>query len=147
MFEQAEPVFRNKTISSQSKIISDDSTIIPWERITVSTEDAIESIKAFNEALKNSLPQSIGVLNTSANIEFEDEKKIQPIPCRESVESIKKINISDGDTIIITYDIRECDMEEIKMIHDMYREAFPNNNIVSQIFPAVKDITVLHREN
>ena len=146
MFEQAEPVFRDKTISSQSKIISDDSTIIPWERITVSTEDAVESIKAFNEALRN-LPQSIGVVETSTNIEFKNEKKIQPIPCRESVESIKKVNISDGDTIIITYDIRECDMEEIKMIHDMYREAFPNNNIVSQIFPAVKDITVLHREN
>ena len=146
MFEQAEPVFRNKTISSQSKIISDDSTIIPWERITVSTEDAVESIKAFNEALRN-LPQSIGVVKTPTHIEFKDEKMIQPIPCRESVESIKKVNISDGDTIIITYDIRECDMEEIKMIHDMYREAFPNNNIVSQIFPAVKDITVLHREN
>lgn len=146
MFEQAEPVFRNKTISSQSKIISDDSTIIPWERITVSTEDAVESIKAFNEALRN-LPQSIGVVKTPANIEFKNEKKIQPIPCRESVESIKKVNISDGDTIIITYDIRECDMDEIQKIHDMYREAFPNNNIVSQIFPAVKDITVLHREN
>lgn len=146
MFEQAEPVFRNKTISSQSKIISDDSTIIPWERITISTEDAVESIKAFNEALRN-LPQSIGVVKTPANIEFKDEKKIQPIPCRESVESIKKVNISDGDTIIITYDIRECDMDEIQMIHNMYREAFPNNNIISQIFPAVKDITVLHREN
>lgn len=144
MFEQAEPVFGNKTISSQDKII--DSTIVPWERFTVSTEEAVESIKSFYEALNN-LPQSIGVVTVPSNIEFEEEKKIQPIPCRESVESIKKVNISDGDTIIITYDIRECDMEEIKMIHDMYREAFPNNNIVSQIFPAVKDITVLHREN
>lgn len=147
MFEQAEPVFRDKIISSQSKIISDDSIIMPWDKITISTEDAVESVKAFNEALKNLLPSSIGVLNTSANIEFEDEKKIQPIPCRESVESVKKVNISDGDTIIITYDIRECDIEEIQMIHNIYREAFPNNNIVSQIFPAVKDITVLHREN
>ena len=144
MFEQAEPVFENKTISSQDKII--DSTIVPWERFTVSTEEAVESIKSFYEALNN-LPQSIGVVTVPSSIEFEEEKKIQPIPCRESVESIKKVNISDGDTIIITYDIRECDMEEIKMIHDMYREAFPNNNIVSQIFPAVKDITVLHREN
>lgn len=144
MFEQAEPVFRDKTISSQNKII--DSTIVPWERFTVSTEEAVESIKSFYEALNN-LSQSIGVVTVPSSIEFEDEKKIQPIPCRESVESIKKVNISDGDTIIITYDIRECDMEEIKMIHDMYREAFPNNNIVSQIFPAVKDITVLHREN
>lgn len=144
MFEQAEPVFENKTISSQDKII--DSTIVPWERFTVSTEEAVESIKSFYEALNN-LPQSIGVVTVPSSIEFEEEKKIQPIPCRESVESIKKVNISDGDTIIITYDIRECDMEEIKMMHDMYREAFPNNNIVSQIFPAVKDITVLHREN
>ena len=144
MFEQAEPVFRDKIISSQNKII--DSTIVPWERFTVSTEEAVESIKSFYEALNN-LPQSIGVVTVPSNIEFEEEKKIQPIPCRESVESIKKVNISDGDTIIITYDIRECDMDEIRMIHDMYREAFPNNNIVSQIFPAVKDITVLHREN
>ena len=144
MFEQAEPVFRDKTISSQNKII--DSTIVPWERFTVSTEEAIESIKSFYEAL-NDLPQSIGVVTVPSNIEFEEEKKIQPIPCRESVESIKKVNISDGDTIIITYDIRECDMDEIRAIHDMYREAFPNNNIVSQIFPAVKDITVLHREH
>ena len=144
MFEQAEPVFRDKIISSQNKII--DSTIVPWERFTVSAEEAIESIKSFYEAL-NDLPQSIGVVTVPSNIEFEEEKKIQPIPCRESVESIKKVNISDGDTIIITYDIRECDMDEIRMIHDMYREAFPNNNIVSQIFPAVKDITVLHREN
>ena len=144
MFEQAEPVVRDKTISSQNKII--DSTTIPWERIKVSTEDAVESIKAFNEALNN-LPQSIGVVTIPSSIEFEDEKKIQPIPCRESVESIKKVNISDGDTIIITYDIRECDMDEIRTIHDMYREAFPNNNIVSQIFPAVKDITVLHQEH
>ena len=144
MFEQAEPVFRDKTISSQDKII--DSTIVPWERFTVSTEEAIESIKSFYEAL-NDLPQSIGVVTVPSNIEFEEEKKIQPIPCRESVESIKKVNISDGDTIIITYDIRECDMDEIRMIHDMYREAFPNNNIVSQIFPAVKDITVLHQEH
>ena len=144
MFEQAEPVFRDKTISSQNKII--DSTIVPWERFTVSTKEAIESIKSFYEAL-NDLPQSIGVVTVPSNIEFEEEKKIQPIPCRESVESIKKVNISDGDTIIITYDIRECDMDEIRMIHDMYREAFPNNNIVSQIFPAVKDITVLHREH
>ena len=144
MFEQAEPVFKNKTISSQDKII--DSTIVPWERFTVSTEEAVESIKSFYEALNN-LPQSIGVVTVPSSIEFEEEKKIQPIPCRESVESIKKVNISDGDTIIITYDIRECDMEEIKIMHDMYREAFPNNNIVSQIFPAVKDITVLHREN
>ena len=143
MFEQAEPVFGNKTISSQDKII--DSTIVPWERFTVSTEEAVESIKSFYEALNN-LPQSIGV-SVPSSIEFEDKNKIQPIPCRESVESIKKVNISDGDTIIITYDIRECDMDEIRMIHDMYREAFPNNNIVSQIFPAVKDITVLHREH
>lgn len=144
MFEQAEPVFRDKTISSQNKII--DSTIVPWERFTVSTEEAVESIKSFYEALNN-LPQSIGVVTVPPSIEFEDEKKIQPIPCRESVESIKKVNISDGDTIIITYDIRECDMDEIRVIHDMYREAFPNNNIVSQIFPAVKDITVLHQEH
>lgn len=144
MFEQAEPVFRDKTISSQNKII--DSTIVPWERFTVSTEEAVESIKSFYEALNN-LPQSIGVETVPSSIEFEEEKKIQPIPCRESVESIKKVNISDGDTIIITYDIRECDMDEIRTIHDMYREAFPNNNIVSQIFPAVKDITVLHREH
>lgn len=144
MFEQAEPVFRDKTISSQNKII--DSTIAPWERFTVSTEEAVESIKSFYEALNN-LPQSIGVETVPSSIEFEEEKKIQPIPCRESVESIKKVNISDGDTIIITYDIRECDMDEIRTIHDMYREAFPNNNIVSQIFPAVKDITVLHREH
>ena len=144
MFEQAEPVFRDKTISSQDKII--DSTIVPWERFTVSTEEAVESIKSFYEALNN-LPQSIGVVTIPSSIEFEDEKKIQPIPCRESVESIKKVNISDGDTIIITYDIRECDMDEIRVIHDMYREAFPNNNIVSQIFPAVKDITVLHQEH
>ena len=146
MFEQAEPVFRDKTISSQNKIISDDSTIAPWERFTVSTEEAVESIKSFYEAL-NDLPQSIGVLTVPSSIEVEDENKIQPIPCRESVESIKKVNISDGDTIIITYDIRECDMDEIRAIHDMYREAFPNNNIVSQIFPAVKDITVLHQEH
>lgn len=146
MFEQAEPVFRDKTISSQNKIISDDSTIVPWERFTVSTEEAVESIKSFYEALNN-LPQSIGVETVPSSIEFEEEKKIQPIPCRESVESIKKVNISDGDTIIITYDIRECDVDEIRTIHDMYREAFPNNNIVSQIFPAVKDITVLHREH
>lgn len=144
MFEQAEPVFRDKTISSQNKII--DSTIAPWERFTVSTEEAVESIKSFYEALNN-LSQSIGVVTIPSSIEFEDEKKIQPIPCRESVESIKKVNISDGDTIIITYDIRECDMDEIRVIHDMYREAFPNNNIVSQIFPAVKDITVLHQEH
>ena len=144
MFEQAEPVFRDKTISSQNKII--DSTIAPWERFTVSTEEAIESIKSFYEALNN-LPQSIGVVTVPSSVEFEDKNKIQPIPCRESVESIKKVNISDGDTIIITYDIRECDMDEIRTIHDMYREAFPNNNIVSQIFPAVKDITVLHREH
>ena len=144
MFEQAEPVFRDKTISSQNKII--DSTIVPWERFTVSTEEAIESIKSFYEAL-NDLPQSIGVVTVPSSVEFEDKNKIQPIPCRESVESIKKVNISDGDTIIITYDIRECDMDEIRAIHDMYREAFPNNNIVSQIFPAVKDITVLHREH
>ena len=144
MFEQAEPVFRDKTISSQNKII--DSTIVPWERFTVSTKEAVESIKSFYEALNN-LPQSIGVVTVPSSIEFEEEKKIQPIPCRESVESIKKVNISDGDTIIITYDIRECDMDEIRAIHDMYREAFPNNNIVSQIFPAVKDITVLHREH
>lgn len=144
MFEQAEPVFGNKTISSQDKII--DSTIVPWERFTVSTEEAVKSIKSFYEALNN-LPQSIGVETVPSSIEFEEEKKIQPIPCRESVESIKKVNISDGDTIIITYDIRECDMDEIRTIHDMYREAFPNNNIVSQIFPAVKDITVLHQEH
>ena len=144
MFEQAEPVFRDKTISSQNKII--DSTIVPWERFTVSTEEAVESIKSFYEALNN-LPQSIGVGTVPSSIEFESEKKIQPIPYRESVESIKKVNISDGDTIIITYDIRECDMDEIRAIHDMYREAFPNNNIVSQIFPAVKDITVLHQEH
>lgn len=144
MFEQAEPVFRDKTISSQNKII--DSTIVPWERFTVSTEEAVESIKSFYEVLNN-LPQSIGVVTVPSSVEFEDKNKIQPIPCRESVESIKKVNISDGDTIIITYDIRECDMDEIRAIHDMYREAFPNNNIVSQIFPAVKDITVLHREH
>ena len=144
MFEQAEPVFRDKTISSQNKII--DSTIVPWEKFTVSTKEAVESIKSFYEALNN-LPQSIGVVTVPSSVEFEDKNKIQPIPCRESVESIKKVNISDGDTIIITYDIRECDMDEIRAIHDMYREAFPNNNIVSQIFPAVKDITVLHREH
>ena len=144
MFEQAEPVFRDKTISSQDKII--DSTIVPWEKFTVSTEEAVGSIKSFYETLNN-LPQSIGVVTVPSSVEFEDKNKIQPIPCRESVESIKKVNISDGDTIIITYDIRECDMDEIRAIHDMYREAFPSNNIVSQIFPAVKDITVLHREH
>ena len=144
MFEQAEPVFRDKTISSQNKSI--DCTIAPLDRVTASTEEAVESIKSFYEALYN-LPQSLGVGTVNSSIEFESEKQIQPIPYRESVESIKKVNISDGDTIIITYDIRECDMDEIRAMHDMYREAFPNNNIVSQIFPAVKDITVLHREH
>ena len=72
MFEQAEPVFRDKTISSQNKII--DSTIAPWERFTVSTEEAVESIKSFYEAL-NDLPQSIGVVTVPSNIELEEEKK------------------------------------------------------------------------
>lgn len=71
MFEQAESVFRDKTISSQNKII--DSTIVPWERFTVSTEEAVESIKSFYEALNN-LPQSIGAVTVPSSIEFEDEK-------------------------------------------------------------------------
>ena len=71
MFEQAEPVFRDKTISSQNKII--DSTIVPWEKFTVSTKEAVESIKSFYEALNN-LPQSIGVVTVPSSIEFEEEK-------------------------------------------------------------------------
>ena len=71
MFEQAEPVFKDKTISSQNKII--DSTIVPWERFTVSTEEAVKSIKSFYEALNN-LPQSIGVVTVPTDIEFESEK-------------------------------------------------------------------------
>ena len=41
MFEQAEPVFRDKANSSQDKII--DSTIKKKKKFTVSTEEAVES--------------------------------------------------------------------------------------------------------
>ena len=61
------------------------------------------------------------------------------------VANINSVNISDGDTIVITFDMNKCDIEEAQQMFKMYQEAFPNNNIVAQTFPYVKSLEVLHR--
>ena len=44
---------------------------------------------------------------------------------------IKKLDIKDGDTIIITIDIDKWDVDEAYEIYKMVAKVFPNNNIVT----------------
>ena len=43
---------------------------------------------------------------------------------------ISKLDLKDGDTIIITVDINEWDMESASKMCEIVSKKFPNNNVV-----------------
>lgn len=56
---------------------------------------------------------------------------------------INTLNISNNDTIIIAFDVNECDVEECRQIMDCFHKTFPYNNIVANFFPLVKSIDII----
>ena len=58
---------------------------------------------------------------------------------------IKKLDIKDGDTILITIDIDKWDVDEAYEIYKMVVKVFPNNNIITT-FKGI-DIKVEKDEN
>lgn len=62
------------------------------------------------------------------------------------VPSITKIIITDGDIIVITFDLNEISIDDAAIIIQQYQQIFPNNKIVPKLFPLVKSIDIIHPE-
>ncbi len=60
--------------------------------------------------------------------------------------SITKITITDGDIIVITFDLNEISIDDATIIIQQYQQIFPNNKIVPKLFPLVKSIDIIHPE-
>ena len=60
--------------------------------------------------------------------------------------SITKIAITDGDIIVITFDLNEISIDDVAIIIQQYQQIFPNNKIVPKLFPLVKSIDIIHPE-
>ena len=58
------------------------------------------------------------------NFKLEKEFEIKPGII------VSKLNVKNGDTLIITVDIDIWDIEEIQHMMNLFRKWFPNNNII-----------------
>lgn len=60
--------------------------------------------------------------------------------------SIIKTTITDGDIIVITFDLNKISIDDVAIIIQQYQQIFPNNKIVPKLFPLVKSIDIIHPE-
>lgn len=79
------------------------------------------------------VPEGVGIVGL--------EKEIKYIPVE-----VTKMDIKDGDTILLTFNMDECDLKTIQNIHKLWTEALPNVNIISTVKPILDSVQIIRKE-
>ena len=104
-----------------------------------SAKEIEEGLKRF-EKLKNVLPNNVGII-TDCKSSKEEIEEIH----YKTVE-ISKLDLHDGDTILLTFNMDECDLETIQNITKLWVEALPNVNILSTVKPILDSVQIIRKE-
>ena len=72
----------------------------------------------------------------------KEEMKVQVVPKLEPVNFMK---LTPGDTLCITVDSDKWDIETAKEFYELFKKAFPNNNIIT-IFDGIQ-LSVIKETN
>lgn len=104
-----------------------------------SAKEIEEGLKRFEE-LKNVLPNNVGII-TDCKSSKEEIEEIH----YKTVE-ISKLDLHEGDTILLTFNMDECDLETVQNITKLWVEALPNVNILSTVKPILDSVQIIRKE-
>lgn len=104
-----------------------------------SAKEIEEGLKRFEE-LKNILPKNVGFITDCKS----PKEEIEEI-CYKTVE-ISKLDLHEGDTILLTFNMDECDLETVQNITKLWVEALPNVNILSTVKPILDSVQIIRKE-
>lgn len=87
-----------------------------------------------------SIDELTNSFNELKNIIPKEEIKYIPV-------EISKLDIHNGDTILLTFDLNECDIETIKNTFKMWKQIIPSTiNIITVIKPIVESVQIIHNK-
>ena len=104
-----------------------------------SAKEIEEGLKRFKE-LKNVLPNNVGIVTDCKSSKEEIEE------IRYKTVEISKLDLHEGDTILLTFNMDECDLETIQNITKLWIEALPNVNILSTVKPILDSVQIIRKE-
>lgn len=104
-----------------------------------SAKEIEEGLKRFEE-LKNVLPDHVGIITDC------DSSRVEVEEIRYKTVEISKLDLHEGDTILLTFNMDECDLEEAQNIHKLWVEALPNVNILSTVKPILDSVQIIRKE-
>lgn len=104
-----------------------------------SAKEIEEGLKQFEE-LKNVLPNNVGIVIDCKSSKEEIEE------IRYKTVEISKLDLHEGDTILLTFNMDECDLETVQNITKLWVEAFPNVNILSTVKPILDSVQIIRKE-
>ena len=104
-----------------------------------SAKEIEEELKRFKE-LKNVLPNNIGIVTDCKSSKEEIEE------IRYKTVEISKLDLHEGDTILLTFNMDECDLETVQNITKLWVEALPNVNILSTVKPILDSVQIIRKE-
>lgn len=104
-----------------------------------SAKEIEEGLKRFEE-LKNVLPNNIGIVTDCKSSKEEIEE------IRYKTVEISKLDLHEGDTILLTFNMDECDLETVQNITKLWVEALPNVNILSTVKPILDSVQIIRKE-
>lgn len=104
-----------------------------------STKEIEEGLKRFEE-LKNVLPNNVGIVTDCKSSKEEIEE------IRYKTVEISKLDLHEGDTILLTFNMDECDLETVQNITKLWVEALPNVNILSTVKPILDSVQIIRKE-
>lgn len=104
-----------------------------------SAKEIEEGLKRFEE-LKNILPNNVGIVTDCKSSRAEVEE------IRYKTVEISKLDLHEGDTILLTFNMDECDLETVQNITKLWVEALPNVNILSTVKPILDSVQIIRKE-
>lgn len=104
-----------------------------------SAKEIEEGLKRFEE-LKNVLPNNVGIITDCKSSKEEIEE------IRYKTVEISKLDLHEGDTILLTFNMDECDLETVQNITKLWVEALPNVNILSTVKPILDSVQIIRKE-
>lgn len=104
-----------------------------------SAKEIEEGLKRFEE-LKNVLPNNVGIVTDCKSSKEEIEE------IRYKTVEISKLDLHEGDTILLTFNMNECDLETVQNITKLWAEALPNVNILSTVKPILDSVQIIRKE-
>lgn len=104
-----------------------------------SAKEIEEGLKRFEE-LKNVLPNNVGIVTDCKSSKEEIEE------IRYKTVEISKLDLHEGDTILLTFNMDECDLETVQNITKLWVEALPNVNILSTVKPILDSVQIIRKE-